>query len=188
MDYLTALDLTEMPPDEASQIYKEGINYLQRYRRTKAVKKHQLTLADDVDPITHEVRRDGSSIVGVLEGNPNDYLQMRVDLSHISSIRGLLGRCVADLAEMWDTQVDHTKAVKAELYQEYYRKIQLRHIESKNTDEGIHNLVVLDEKYAAAKDTERLAKKQYFRFYNLREDLQDLENSMKKILEYGKDQ
>lgn len=141
-----------------------------------------------VNPVTHEVTLLSGHVVGVLEGDPNDYQQMRVDLSHISSIRGLLGQCVAQMSEIWDQQQDDTEKVYAELFLDYADQVRSGRISGKNTDEMLKSHVRRDSKYAQARDLERRAKREFCRFANLRDDLQNLENSMKKILEYGKDQ
>lgn len=160
---------------------------MQRYRETKAVKYKDLDAADDIDPITREITRN-TVVIGVLAGNPSDYSQIKIDLAHITAVRGMLGRAVADLAEIWDNETDQTAQVKALLFNRILIEMKNGQRGGKNSDEAIWTQVRLENEYQTAKTRENKAKKFYYRFLNLRADLENLENSLKKILDHARDQ
>lgn len=141
-----------------------------------------------IEPVTQAIIDDADNIIGVLDGDPNDFVQMRSDLAHIASVRGMLGHPIAELSTKQE-EADAAKTVKKhKLFLDYQRKILRGDLDGKANNDTIWAYVYQDDDYKVVKQAEIDARRLYYSFYNLREGLLGLENALKKILDFGKDQ
>lgn len=116
-----------------------------------------------------------------------DNTKVKLDLVHIVSVKGLLGRAVADLAFVWDKTQRYTTKIKAVQFNKVLIEMKNGQKPGKNSDEGIWTVVRMTPEYADAVEQEDTAKRDYWRFANLHRDLENLENALKKILDHGRD-
>lgn len=173
-------------PDQAKDLHLQGILFLQRYRGKGALRPHQLNpQLHKVDPETHIVTGLEGDLIGVLAGNPGDAAVARLDLAQVTSIRGLLGQAVADLDEMREREEDLVKEVYSVCYVKYARQLRAKLIDGKDSDEGIKAWIIQDHDYQQARERAREAKRAYYSMANLHDDLENLENTLKKCIEYG---
>lgn len=162
---------------------------LRRYQRTAAIKRQEFNPrnGEQVDPITNAVR-SGDRIRGVLEGDPSNYNAVRLELSYISSVRGLVGQVVATLVAGLDLAEQRKIQLRSRLFVQYQREIMQNLRDGKPTEAAINALIYQNQSYQSVVEDELKVKETYFKFYNMRDDLQDLENALKKTLDMGKDQ